>query len=87
MVNNNNNDNGNKIEDDFLEKVKKVYENCVSKETYANITEFYDEDGVVLMTVEEPDNQPNKLIFSFSEDDKFDYIYNKEETSNLGIDF
>ena len=39
------------------------------------------------MTVEEPDNQPNKLIFSFSEDDKFDYIYNKEETSNLGIDF
>lgn len=72
-----------KVQDEFLVKINEVYDKCVSRDTYANVTEFYDEDGVVLMTVEEPDGKPGKLIFSFSENgESFEYDKTEEKENS-----
>ena len=55
---------------DFLSMVKKVYENNVGYETYGDVTEFYDEDGVVLMTMQEVHG--GKMRFAFDNGEVFD---------------
>lgn len=55
---------------DFLSMVKKVYENNVGYETYGDVTEFYDEDGVVLMTMQEVPG--GKMRFAFDNGEVFD---------------
>ena len=65
------------IENEFIKKINAVYEECVDTETYSNITEFSDEDGVVLMTVEELDGEnQGKLLFTFTDDGET-FIYKK----------
>lgn len=60
-------------ENEFINKINKVYDECISYETYGSVTEFYDEDGIVLMTISEEEN--GKLLFSFSgqNDENFEY--------------
>ena len=60
-------ENKEKLQNIFIEKINKVYDQCVGYEQFGNVTEFYDEDGVRLMTCSE---ENGKLIFSFSEDDE-----------------
>ena len=52
-----------KIQDDFLKKVLYVQNNCIGSESFGDTTEFYDEDGIVLMTVDQSNS--NKMVFSF----------------------
>lgn len=60
-----------KIENDFINKINEIYNKCSGHETYGSTTEFYDEDGVVLMTATEEDG---KIIFAFTEDSEcFEY--------------
>lgn len=61
-------------ENEFLEKINSVIKNIVGKESYGGFTEFYDEDGVVLMRAEESDD--GLINFSFSGDTE---IFSYEE--------
>ena len=54
----------NNIENEFIKKINDVYDKCYGSETFGNVTEFYDEDGVVLMTSTE---EGEKITFKFSE--------------------
>ena len=57
----------NKIEVEFIEKIKKIYEECSGAESFGNTTEFYDEDGVVLMTASEGVEEQGTITFFFTE--------------------
>ena len=66
---------------DFIERIKKVYDTCDGNESYDNVVEFYDEDGVVLMTAEDLDE--NTIRFTFTDDEQiYDYI----KTTNKNLD-
>lgn len=54
------------VENTFIEKINDVYKKCSGFETYGETTEFFDEDGVVLMTAVEKED--NKILFTFIED-------------------
>lgn len=73
-----------KLEKDFIEKINKVYDKCEGNESYGNVTEFYDEDGVVLMTAEDKDDKT--IIFTFTDDESI-YEYKisdkNEDVENL----
>ena len=59
-------------EHEFIKKVNEVYKECIGYESYAETTEFYDEDGVVLMTATQI--SANKIEFAFSDDgETFEY--------------
>lgn len=61
-----------KDENKFLDLVKNVYEKITGHESYGEITEYYDEDGVVLMTTREEDGHVN---FQFTEgEEQFEYV-------------
>ena len=69
------------MEKDFIERIKKVYDTCDGNESYDNVVEFYDEDGVVLMTAEDLDE--NTIRFTFTDDEQiYDYI----KTTNKNLD-
>ncbi len=57
--------------DTFIDRVKNVYENCAGNEEFGSTTEFYDEDGVVLMTCTEQSS--NVLTFTFPDGESYDY--------------
>lgn len=58
------------MENEIVAKIKEVSEKAVGCETYGSVTEFYDEDGAVLMTAEEKNN--GQVLFKFS-DSEFDF--------------
>lgn len=58
---------GNKIEVEFVEKIQKIYDECSGYEVFGDVTEFYDEDGVVLMTATENQEEQGTITFSFTE--------------------
>lgn len=66
------------LENSFITQINKVYNMCVGSDTYGSTTEFYDEDGVILMTATE---ENNKIIFKFTEDSEI-YEYEELEASN-----
>lgn len=66
----------NNVENSFIQRINDVYEKCSGFETYGSTTEFYDEDGVVLMTATEEDS--NKIAFVFVEDAET-YVYEEIE--------
>lgn len=61
-----------KIENEFVEKVNSTYKACVGYETFGQVTEFYDEDGAVLMrSTAELDG---KIVFEFPDSNSlFEY--------------
>lgn len=61
------------LENNFIEQINRVYNMCIGCDTYGSTTEFYDEDGVILMTATK---ENNKIIFKFTEDSE---IYEYEE--------
>lgn len=68
----------NVLENEFIERINEVYDKCTGFETYGNTTEFFDEDGVVLMTAEKEENK--KIIFTFTEDSQsYEYEELKED--------
>lgn len=69
-----------KVENNFIEKINRVYDQCSGYETYGSTTEFYDEDGVVLMTATE--DEGNKIIFTFTEDSE-SYAYEEVESDEI----
>lgn len=54
---------------DFIQKIKNVYLNCNGYETFGNFTEFYDEDGCVLMTATQ--SASNTINFSFDNNESY----------------
>ena len=65
----------NNKKEDFIKRIQKVYDECDGNESYDNVVEFYDEDGVVLMLAEDVDE--NTIRFTFTDDGTiFDYIKN-----------
>lgn len=64
------------LEQEFIKKINEVYEKCTSYETYGNITEFYDEDGITIMTATEDEN---KIIFQFGDFSDVNYEYSTIE--------
>ena len=69
------------LETIFLEKIKKVYDQCVGNESYGGATEFYDEDGVVLMVIE--DINQDTVRFTFTDEDTDNVFDYKINTNNL----
>lgn len=59
-----------KVTNDFINKINKVYEQCVGYETFGDTIEFFDESGCILMSITE--NGPDKIQFMFA-DDLYDY--------------
>lgn len=63
---------------DFLTRIDEVYKNAVGTEDYGEYTEFFDEDGCVIMrmrTISE-----NKTEFSFDgEGGNESYLYETDE--------
>lgn len=53
---------------EFFDKLTKVYEECIGTETFGSRTEFYDEDGILIMSAEE---LVDKTVFSFGIDDEY----------------
>ena len=64
------------LQNDFIEKINNVYEKCVGTSSYGSTTEFYDEDGVILMCATQ--NSNGKILFNFGEDDDFEFQENTE---------
>lgn len=64
------------LENEFIKKVNDVYKQCVNNETYGETTEFFDEDGVVLMTATAVDG--HKIVFSFSDSEAEQYCYEEK---------
>lgn len=58
-------------QNEFLDKIKNIYENAVGHETYGDTTEFYDEDGVVLMTATQ--RADGQVVFDFGENNQFNF--------------
>lgn len=58
------------VQSDFIEKISQVNKNCIGNETAGNFVEFYDEDGVILMSCEK---ENNKLIFTFQDGSVYEY--------------
>lgn len=54
---------------DFIERLENARSNSTGYEQYADFTEFYDEDGAVLLIIEDKDNT---LSFNFG-DVAFEY--------------
>ena len=64
----------------FLDKVDEVYKSTVGTEDYSNATEFFDEDGCVLMTIRTISE--NKMEFSFDgEEGPESYLYETDSNS------
>lgn len=73
-----------KDENEFIKKINNVYRQCDGYETYAQTTEFYDEDGVVLMTATQIDE--HKIEFTFTEDGEiFEYETVNKEAGNKNL--
>lgn len=53
---------------EFFEKLNKVYEQVAGSEEFGSRTEFYDEDGVLILSVEE---QGEGTVYSFGIDDEY----------------
>lgn len=73
-----------KIQNSFIEKINAVYDKCVGNETYGSTTEFFDEDGVVLMTATEEEG--NRIVFTFTEDYEsyvYDQVINSDEDEDV----
>ena len=72
---------------EFIERIKDVENKSVGHETYGNVTEFYDEDGVVLMvsTIKEDDEETGLQAteFSFKSDKYTEEEVNEEEASSF----
>lgn len=64
------------IENEFIEKINSVYKNCTGYEKFGQTTEFYDEDGAIVMTAEE--EQDGQISFKFPDSDSF-FGYEKLE--------
>ena len=58
---------------EFFEKLNKVYEQVEGTSEFGSRTEFYDEDGVLILAVEE---QGDQTVFSFGLED--DYVMPRE---------
>ena len=61
------------LQNDFIEKINNVYEKCIGTSSYGSTTEFYDEDGIILMCATQDSN--GKILFNFGEED--DYVFQK----------
>lgn len=55
----------------FLNLVKEAYNRITGHESYGDTTEYFDEDGIVMMTTRE--SEDGKINFSFSNGDDFEY--------------
>lgn len=53
---------------EFFEKLNKVYEEVEGTSEFGSRTEFYDEDGVLILVVEE---QGEQTVFSFGLEDEY----------------
>lgn len=53
---------------EFFEKLNKVYEEVEGTSEFGSRTEFYDEDGVLILAVEE---QGEQTVFSFGLEDEY----------------
>lgn len=53
---------------EFFEKLAKVWKETLGSETFGTRTEFYDEDGILIMSYEE---QGENLLFTFGIDDEY----------------
>lgn len=67
-----------KLQRDFLECVKDVEKQFQGHETYGDFTEFYDEDGVVLLTISEKEENQDALLFYFTTNDQSYLLKNSE---------
>lgn len=54
----------------FMSKIESIFHQCVGHETYGDVTEFYDEDGVVLMTARE---EGENMLLSFGPGQEFPF--------------
>jgi hypothetical protein len=54
------------VDNEFISNIVSIYRKCAGYETFGETTEFYDEDGCVLMTATE--NGVNRVQFRFAED-------------------
>lgn len=59
----------------FIAGINKILAKCTGAEEYGDTTEFYDEDGVVLMTAIQ--TGPKRVTFTFGEDGE-SYEYDGE---------
>lgn len=53
---------------EFFEKLNNVYDQVEGTSEFGSRTEFYDEDGILILAVEE---QGDKTVFSFGLDDEY----------------
>lgn len=68
-------DNLTQDQNNFLSQINNIYENTVGYESYGDTIEFYDEDGVVLMTC--TNISDGKILFTFTENnDNYEYELN-----------
>lgn len=56
---------------EFIEKINEVYKNSVGYEDFGNTTEFFDEDGCVVMTIQSLPN--GRLLFSFGTEESYEF--------------
>ena len=68
----------------FIQHINTVYDKCTGNETYGNTVEFFDEDGVVLMTAV-PSEDDNGINFRFAEDSENFNFKNLEEEDKKNI--
>lgn len=54
---------GGMIMEILMSKVKGIFRDCVGHESYGALTEFYDEDGCVLLCTEEAENGEVTFLF------------------------
>lgn len=69
----------NAVQNDFIQRINDVYRECYGFQNFGSTTEFYDEDGVVLMAATQ--ESPENINFAFADDENFDFI-----TQNGGAD-
>lgn len=75
---NENNSNEVSVLKDFLNKLDEVYKNSVGTEDYGECTEFFDEDGCVLMVMRVVSK--NKIEFHFDGENGNDsFVYETED--------
>lgn len=64
-----------KVSNEFIQKINKVYKECVGYEIFGETTEFFDESGCILMSITE--NGHGKLEFLFTDSGDF-YNYSAQ---------
>lgn len=57
------------LQKEFLSKLTKLEKNILGYESYGDFSEFYDEDGVVLLGVYPDKKKDENLVFKFMEDE------------------